>query len=156
MVREAVAALPEAERREIEQHARAQTRHYRQRQPTWEAPFDVGDLSEDAFDALCIALAHEPCPCLDQNGRCRIYESRPVVCRLIGLPLETPSGGILENHCPIKEEFPAYAALPPQPFDLEAFELEEALLVRKAARRMGVASTFETTVAGAIAGGPAL
>lgn len=152
MVREAVAALPEAERRDVEQRARAQTAHYHRQLPTWEPPYDVGEMGEDAFDALCRTLAAEPCPCLDPAGRCRIYESRPVVCRLIGLPLETPSGGIIENHCPIKDEFPAYAALPPQPFDLEAFELEDALLVRKAARRLGVSATFETTVAGAIVG----
>ncbi len=152
LVREAVAALPADERREVEQQARAQAARYGTLHPSWQSPYDIADIGEDAFDALCSTLAAEACPCLDSRGRCRIYDSRPLVCRLIGLPLQTPSGDVIDNHCPIKGEFPAYAALAAQPFDLEEFEVEEAPLVRKSARRMGVSGNFETTVAGAIAG----
>lgn len=28
-----------------------------------------------------------PCPALEEDGRCRIYESRPLVCRTFGLPI---------------------------------------------------------------------
>lgn len=28
-----------------------------------------------------------PCPALDEEGRCGVYESRPLVCRTFGLPL---------------------------------------------------------------------
>jgi Fe-S-cluster containining protein len=31
--------------------------------------------------------ASVPCPNLDENGACMIYESRPLVCRTFGLPL---------------------------------------------------------------------
>lgn len=152
MVREAVAGLPDEARREVEEQAQAQVARYRTELPLWSPPFDIGDIDEAAFDALCTTLRAEPCPCLDQTGRCRIYDARPLVCRLIGLPLATPAGDVLENHCPIKHDFPEYAALPAQPFDLEAFELDEAVHVRDAAQRLGVSSAFETTVAGAIAG----
>jgi len=64
---------------------------------------------------------------------------------------------LIENACPIQEEFPGYAALPPQAFDLEALELEEIECQRAAARRLfGDAGRegYETTIAAAIHGGP--
>ena len=29
----------------------------------------------------------EMCPALDEQGRCRVYESRPLICRSYGVPL---------------------------------------------------------------------
>jgi Fe-S-cluster containining protein len=31
-----------------------------------------------------------PCPALDENGACGIYESRPIVCRKFGMPIYNP------------------------------------------------------------------
>ncbi|HET8836896.1 MAG TPA: hypothetical protein VFN08_19355, partial [Gemmatimonadales bacterium] len=76
--------------------------------------------------------------------------------RLIGLGMITPTDRLIENACPIQEQFPAYAALAPQPFDLEALELEEIECQRAAARRLfGDAGWegYETTIAAAIVGG---
>lgn len=124
--------------------------------PEWRPPFDVAALNartelmreqervgsvaspegEHPFDRLCDALAAEPCPFLDPAGRCRIYEDRPLVCRMIGLPMVTPAGRVIENTCPIQHQFPAYAALAPQPFELEGFEEEELDCLRAAARTL--------------------
>ncbi len=60
-------------------------------------------------------------------------------------------GRLLENYCPIQAHFPAYAALAPTDFDLQAFEAEAARCDAQAAAS-GHAST---TVAGAIALFPA-
>lgn len=65
----------------------------------------------------------------------------------------TPADRLIENACPIQEQFPAYAALAPQPFDLEALELEEIECQRAAARRLlGDAGQddYETTISAAI------
>ena len=98
-------------------------------------------LGEDRFDRLTDALADEPCPLLDEAGRCRIYADRPLVCRLIGLGMRTPTGRLIENACPIQDRFPGYAALAPAPFDLEAFEEGEVECLRAAAvRRFGTRS----------------
>jgi Fe-S-cluster containining protein len=125
-------------------------------EPGWAPPHAVADLGEERFDALVEGFAEEPCPLLDDAGRCRIYQHRPLVCRLIGLGMITPIGRVIENACPIQDAFPAYAALPPQRFDLEALELEEIECQRAAARRLfGDAgwSEYETTIAAAIVEG---
>jgi len=149
----AVAALPEAIRRPMIVRATAQLEQMRELAPTLDAPWDVSSLGDEAFDALCEALADEPCPALDSTGSCSIYEARPLVCRIMGLGLLSTGGGDIPNACPIQDEFPDYAALPSQLFDLPAWEEHEEQELREAAtRRLGnpVRTRFETTVAGAI------
>jgi Fe-S-cluster containining protein len=124
--------------------------------PDWETPYEVAAIGEDRFDRLSDALAAEPCPLLDQAGRCRIYADRPLVCRLIGLGMITPAGRVIENACPIQGRFPGYAGLAPVPFQLEAFEDREMECLRAAAeRRFGDAErwSFETTIAAAVSSG---
>ncbi len=113
-------------------------------EPHWTAPWDVAELGEDRFDALCDAMADEPCPLLDRDGRCRIYEDRPLVCRVMGLPMAT-AHDTLDNACPIIDLHPAYAALVPQPFDLATFEQTEQVLAAETSGR-------ETTIAHLLVG----
>ncbi len=122
MVAEAIRDLPEDVRTGVVGRANAQLATYIAAIEGWGAPWDVDALSEDAFDALCLALAEEPCPALGEEGGCLIYESRPATCRMTGLGMLTHSGELLENVCPIQEAFPEYAALPPTLFDLHRFE----------------------------------
>ena len=61
---------------------------------------------------------------------------------------------MIENACPIAAEFPAYAALAPAPFDLEAFEEEELGLLAGAGEELFGSEAyhdFETFVAAAVA-----
>lgn len=44
----------------------------------------VGSVEREAFFER---TADVPCPALEDDGRCRIYESRPLVCRTFGLPI---------------------------------------------------------------------
>jgi Fe-S-cluster containining protein len=153
LVREGVAALPPAARLEVVARAEAQLRAMAAVDPAWQPPYAVADLGEERFDTLIDRFAEEPCPMLDEAGSCRIYRHRPLVCRLIGLGMITPVGRLIENACPIQDAFPAYAALAPYPFDLEALELEEIECQRAAARRLfGDAGLegYETTIAGAL------
>lgn len=123
--------------------------------PSWGPPWDVGSLGDSAFDRVVEALADEPCPLLDAEGRCLVYAHRPLVCRMIGLPMLTPGGEILENACPIQDQFPAYAALDPVPFDLEALEAAETIALAAAARALwgsAEARARETTIAAVAAG----
>jgi Fe-S-cluster containining protein len=155
LVREAVAALPPAVREEVGARARRQLGAMEAIEPQWTAPHAVARIGDERFDALIEQFADEPCPLLDPAGQCRIYSDRPLVCRLIGLGMITPLDRIIENACPIQEEFPAYAALPAAPFDLEALELGEMECQLGAARRLfgdSAAHGYETTIAAAIAG----
>jgi len=150
LLREAVRRLPPAERAAVDARARAVAARIRALEPGWAAPYDLAALGDARFDRLAESLAAEPCPLLDESGRCRVYADRPLVCRLTGLGMVTPAGRVIENPCPIQQDFPEYAALPPQPFDLEDLEVEEWEALQSAARRLfGNAGyiDYETTIA---------
>ena len=157
LIEQAVARLPEEERREVMRRGSVLLERMLALEPGWRPPYAVDGLGEERFDRLTEALAAEPCPLLDDAGRCRIYADRPLVCRMIGLSMRTPAGRVIENACPIQERFPGYAALAPVPFELEALEEVEVGCLRDAARRrLGEADEweFETTIA-AVVGTPA-
>ncbi|MDZ4862828.1 MAG: YkgJ family cysteine cluster protein [Gemmatimonadota bacterium] len=154
LLQEGLALLPPAERAAARDRAEAIMEQMQQIEPGWQAPFDVRALGEDRFDALTDALAAEPCPLLDAAGRCQVYAHRPIVCRLIGLPMVSAEGNVLENACPIQEDFPAYAALDPQLFDLESLEaVEKSCLGTAAEALLGDSSDagFETVIAAVVA-----
>ncbi|MBA3259427.1 MAG: YkgJ family cysteine cluster protein [Gemmatimonadales bacterium] len=153
LLREALDKMTQEERTEVERRAERLLRAMEDEAPDWTAPHAIADLGDERFDRLAEWLAREPCPLLADDGRCRIYPDRPLVCRLIGLPMTSPAGRAIENTCPIQERFPAYAALPAVPFDLEEFELTEMECLQAAARRLSVDSSrsdFETTIAAAV------
>jgi Fe-S-cluster containining protein len=153
LVGEAVGALPASLRDAVRERARTQLERMTAQDPAFRNPWDVAALGEDRFDALVEARAADPCPALDEGGRCLIYEARPMICRIMGLGIRTGAGELLENACPIQEEFPAYRDLPPQAFDLAGWDAEEARILPLAARRLLGATgraTYETTIAGAV------
>jgi Fe-S-cluster containining protein len=153
LIGEALDRMPPADRARVVARARALFARMRELEPAWAAPYAVDALGEAGFDRLTDALAAEPCPLLDEAGRCGIYADRPLVCRMIGLGMRTPAGRTIENACPIQADFAGYASLAPALFELEAFEeVELACLREAAARRFGdpVRWTFETTIAAAI------
>ena len=145
--------MPAADRARVTERAQALLARVRALEPDWSSPYAVDALGEERFDRLTEALATEPCPLLDETGRCGIYADRPLVCRMIGLGMSTPAGRTIDNACPIQERIPGYASLPPAMFELEAFEeVELACLREAAARRFGDADQqgYETTIAAAI------
>jgi Fe-S-cluster containining protein len=153
VVREGVASLPYPVRAAVEQRARMQVGRMARMEPGFEFPWDVSRMAESRLDALGDAQAGEPCPALDSEGRCLIYERRPMICRMMGLGMRTASGAGLANGCPIRDDFPAYRDLPLQEFDLERWEQEERSALEAAGRQLFPEAPnpeFETTIAGAI------
>ena len=156
LVHDAVDRLDPESRREVAARARRLLDAMEAEEPGWITPHAVADLGEDRFDALIERFAATPCPLLDDDGRCRIYDDRPLVCRLIGLGMITPTDRLIENACPIQDLFPGYPELPPEPFDLEALEVEEIECQRAAARRLfgdPGRRDYETTIAAAVLDG---
>lgn len=139
LLRQGLAQLAPAAREGVRGRARALLGRMKVEAPEWGAPWHFADIGEERFDDVVEALATEPCPLLSADGGCAVYEHRPAICRMMGLGMRTPEGDI-DNACPIQHRFPAYAALPPQRFDLEAFERVEE-------RLNGRAGGAETTVA---------
>jgi Fe-S-cluster containining protein len=150
---DALRGLPSDEQAEVKRRTRGLLDKMEAQEPDWPAPHAVLDLGNQRFDCLCEALADQPCPLLDDAGRCRIYHDRPLVCRLIGLGMITPAGRVIENSCPIQQQFPGYADLALSPFDLEELEMAELECLQGAARRLlgdTARHDFETTIATAI------
>lgn len=48
---------------------------------------NLRDCTTKEKEAFFERTANVPCPNLDEEGMCMIYESRPLVCRTFGLPL---------------------------------------------------------------------
>lgn len=150
LLREGLATLAVADREQVRARGRQLLERMRRLAPAWRAPWDLAQLGEDAFDTITESLAAEPCPLLDAEGACRVYAYRPMVCRLMGLPMMTAGGFVLENACPIQEQFPGYAALDPQLFDLEALEEQELASLAGAAMALfdsPLHQGYETTIA---------
>lgn len=97
------------------------------------------------------------CAFLDQQRRCRIYPSRPYVCRTQGLPLryldEDERGDLVElrDICELNEPGPPLIELPAGdcwtigPVELQLQKLERALSGSGELRRVGLRSLFDAT-----------
>ncbi|HUP62326.1 MAG TPA: YkgJ family cysteine cluster protein [Thermoanaerobaculia bacterium] len=48
---------------------------------------DLRECTPDEKEAFFERTKSTPCPNLDENGACMMYEHRPLVCRTFGLPL---------------------------------------------------------------------
>lgn len=137
LLREGLRKLGALDRADVRKRGAELLSRMRALAPHWQSPWDVNALTEEEFDGICHALAAEPCPMLGPEGACLVYADRPLVCRLIGIPLVDSDGDpdvgqdVIENECPIQEQFPAYAALAPQPFSYEVFESEEAEILEQ-------------------------
>ncbi len=150
LLREGLATLPAPTREAVRARGKILLAKMWKLEPEWSAPWDLRDIDAERFDEIAEELSDEPCPMLDDHGACSVYEYRPLICRIMGLPMMTAEGLVLENACPIQDDFPAYAALDPQLFDLEALELEETACLEAAATVLfGSPSElgFETTIA---------
>ena len=118
----AVARLDPATRSQVELRATEQVTLYAELEPRWNAPWDIDALGDHRFDRISDALAQLPCPALGDDDTCLVYDDRPANCRMIGLAMVTPEGGLLDNACPILHTSDQFAALDPTLFDLEQFE----------------------------------
>ncbi len=146
-IADAVALLPDDLREPMQRRAREQWTAFLALLPALPAAGDLDTVPDELLDSACEAMADAPCPALDDRGACLIHSARPVTCRLMGLGIHLPSGEDIENPCPIRDRFPAYAALPPVPLDLLAVEERLDPFDQMA----GQAGWRVTTVAGAIA-----
>jgi Fe-S-cluster containining protein len=93
-------AAPRELREELGRAAAGALEPVRQVAPEWDEPWGVGALGDDRFDEVCEALALLRCPALDAGGACRLYEHRPLICRLHGIPMYDPEArGWLGGEC---------------------------------------------------------
>ena len=94
MVRIALANLPENARCEALTRAEAMLDHARI--DLYTALHETSDSDHERGIELIDSL---PCPFLAHDNACRIYQSRPLVCRLHGLPIKSADGNVLDAGC---------------------------------------------------------
>ena len=91
LLKDGFAALPPEVRSRVLERCRLRLVELVSRWPTLQAPYLLNALPEEEWTDMP-ETDHEPCPLLDDNGFCLVYHSRPMVCRLHGLPNIDTSG----------------------------------------------------------------
>jgi Fe-S-cluster containining protein len=83
-----LAQLEPAVREEIQEQGRTQATALEEAFPRLaQSPYLTG-WSDADLDSVARQFADIPCPALSDGDECRVYESRPITCRMMGLPIE--------------------------------------------------------------------
>jgi Fe-S-cluster containining protein len=68
--------------------------------PDFREPYTLNYRPEEEWEALMPEDDETPCPLVDNDGRCILYNFRPMTCRLNGIPLVDISGEVFfEEWC---------------------------------------------------------
>lgn len=85
-------------------------------------------LGEEEIDEICDRPGPVECPVLGPGGECRLYEYRPLTCRLAGAPIVDTSGRVIAaegcSKCTLR-------ASDTPPLDYAALREEEERILRK-------------------------
>lgn len=123
-------AAPEDVRKILGEAAALQLGLIRRVAPDWDAPWVLSAIGPDRFDDLCDRLGPTPCPALSPAGLCLIYDHRPLVCRLHGLPMfEARDGAHRGGECHLNIGVEEASRSPELRFDHETFESRELALI---------------------------
>jgi Fe-S-cluster containining protein len=91
LLKEAFSALAADTQAQILSRCRPRLTELRRRWPGLRAPYLLNAFPEEEWTAMS-EDDPTPCPLLDANGCCLVYASRPLICRLHGLPNIDVSG----------------------------------------------------------------
>lgn len=89
--------LPAEVREQVLAKCQARLDLMREQWPEFLHPFVLNQRPEEDWEALMPDEDETPCVLLDENGRCLVYENRPMTCRLHGLPLIDVTGEVLHD-----------------------------------------------------------
>ena len=84
--------LPDDIREVVRRKARLRLEGMRRLWPDWEEPYLLNLRPDEEWEDLMPDEDETPCVLLAEDGRCLVYEHRPMTCRLHGLPLMDISG----------------------------------------------------------------
>lgn len=85
-------ALPETQQAGILQAASLRLQQLSNVNPAFMEPWLLNGIPENDWDALMPEEDEIPCLLLSETGGCLVYDSRPMTCRLNGIPLIDVSG----------------------------------------------------------------
>jgi len=89
--------LPEEVRNSVRSEAEERLRQIRTVWPEFAHPYVLNYRTEEDWQLLMREDDETPCVLLDDHGECLLYESRPMTCRLHGLPLVDVSGEVMHD-----------------------------------------------------------
>jgi Fe-S-cluster containining protein len=91
LLREGFAQLSSATQKQVLARCRPRLAELQTRWPELQPPYLLNPLPDDSWTAMPEG-DETPCPLLGDDGLCLVYESRPMTCRLHGLPNIDVSG----------------------------------------------------------------
>ena len=97
-------SLSQDQRLRIEQRAIEQTGAMEAAFPQLTHSKLLDNWSDLEIDRLVTEFHHYPCPALEPDGLCGIYQYRPLACRSMGIPTE--SRGIAHGACEVQTFIP--------------------------------------------------
>ena len=119
--------LPAEERRAIRNDAARQVAAMERAFPALRESPSLDHWDDQNIDSLVEQFASIPCPALHTDGSCKVYEVRPLTCRLMGIPVD--EGGMVRGACEVQTSVPLIRL---SPFlrreEQQLAELEAALL----------------------------
>jgi Fe-S-cluster containining protein len=96
--------IPSAQRQAIEERATRQAHRIEASAPQLARHPFIDHWQDRDTDVLVERFRELPCPALESDGSCSLYEFRPLVCRSMGIPVE--SDGIVQGACAIQTSVP--------------------------------------------------
>lgn len=104
ILQEGLACLPPDHRQRIEQRAIEQTTAMETAFPQLTQTDLLDTWSDQEIDRLVTEFHQHPCPALEADGGCGLYDHRPLVCRSMGIPTEQQ--GLAQGACEVQTFIP--------------------------------------------------
>jgi len=122
-------ALPAEIREAVRKKALERLQLMRGEWPEFDQPYLLNYRPEEEWEPLMPEEDETPCVLVGEDGRCLVYENRPMTCRLHGIPLVDSGGELMhDDWCTMNfvDQDPLELAGLNAPFD-EMFRQEVAL-----------------------------
>ncbi len=88
--------LPAGSRARVLSQARMRLAQLRQQWPDFDSPYLLNHMPDEQWTEMP-EEDETPCPLLGEDGRCLVYQWRPMTCRLHGLPNIDRSGEVFSD-----------------------------------------------------------
>lgn len=123
-LQEGLKKIPKATQERLQQRASEQIVALEKAYPELaRSPF-LNHVDDSQIDHIVSDFSQVPCPALGTEGRCEIYEYRPLVCRSMGIPVE--ENGITYGACGVQTFVPIKRVPPAQREEEDALASREA------------------------------
>lgn len=90
-------ALPAEIRETVREKCAERLSLMREQWPEFDHPFLLNHRPDEEWEALMPEEDETPCVLVGEDGRCLVYENRPMTCRLHGIPLVDTGGELMHD-----------------------------------------------------------